>query len=141
MANEMPTRRAARRSTCSMRSSSRSPPVSARRRQTRTDPEMVSTKLSTPKAIRAMLPATTPAPTAMRPSTMFQPTVRYSRRRPRARSWGRVRRAGLRHKTAAPDGRADDHRRPDEDDVLDDVLAFEGGREGELRERLAGEEE
>src|SRR5829696_5967245 len=46
----------------------------------------------------------------------------------------------IRVQLPAADGGPDDHRGPDEHEVLDDVLALEGWRERELREGLAGEE-
>ena len=58
---------------------------SARSRQIRMSPEVVSTKLSMPKPSRATLPAASAAATETTPSTMFQPTVRYSSRSPRWR--------------------------------------------------------
>ena len=74
----------ARRSTCSIRSW-----LVVRRsacsRQIRTDPDADSTNESMPKPSRATEPAASPAVIATRPSTMFQPTVRYSRRSARCR--------------------------------------------------------
>ena len=74
-----PTIFKARRSACrALR-----PRRSARKRQSKMPPDDVSMKESTPKPIRAMLPLTTPLPTATTPSIMFQPIVKYSRRIPR----------------------------------------------------------
>ncbi len=77
--SEAPTSLQARRSRRST-SAWDIPPCSAPRRQMRTRPEALSTKLSMPKPRRATLPARRAAHTAMTPSTTFQPTVRYSSR-------------------------------------------------------------
>ena len=71
---------------CSSLSIARSslPPVSLFSRQIKTPPLALSMKLSTPKPRSATLPAATAAAMATTPSTMFHPTVRYSRKRPRA---------------------------------------------------------
>ena len=90
MRKDTPTNRSARRSTRSMPSSSRSPRSSLRKRQMRTTPEMVSTMLSAPKATSAMEPLARPARMATRPSSTFQPTVRYSSSSPRRMSAGRA---------------------------------------------------
>ncbi len=73
-----PTSRSARRSMRSTPSGSCLPLRSPARRQIRTPPEMLSTKLSAPKPMSAGLAASTPALIATMPSTMFQPTVTYS---------------------------------------------------------------
>ena len=82
------TSRCARRSTTSTRSGS-VVRRSARRRQMRMEPEADSTKLSMPKPTSATEPAANPAAIAIRPSTMFQPTVSHSSRRARRSSAGR----------------------------------------------------
>lgn len=51
-------------------------------RHSKTDPDVTSMKLSIPKPTREMLPATTPAMTATKPSRVFQTTVKYSSFRP-----------------------------------------------------------
>jgi colicin import membrane protein len=53
---------------------------------------VASPKLSTPKPTREMLPAAAPARIAIRPSNVFHPIVKYSRRLPRAaQCWRSVR--------------------------------------------------
>ena len=52
-------------------------------RQSRAAAEVTSTKLSTPKPTRDMLPALAPATTATIPSRQFQPIVKYSSLFPR----------------------------------------------------------
>ena len=54
-----------------------------------TEPEADSTKLSIPNPSRATDPDAMAAAIATTPSTMFQPTVRYSRRSARASRRGR----------------------------------------------------
>ena len=85
---DTPTIRRAECSSCSMRSDE-SVRLSAERRQINTNPDAHSTKLSIPNASSAMLPARAPAPTATKPSIMFQATVMYSSERPRRRASAR----------------------------------------------------
>jgi hypothetical protein len=51
-------------------------------RQSKTDPDVTSMKLSIPKPTREILPAISPATTAVNPSAVFQAIVKYSSRRP-----------------------------------------------------------
>lgn len=53
-------------------------------RHSKTDPDVTSMKLSTPKPTSEMLPAIAPATTATRPSNAFHPIVKYSSLRPRS---------------------------------------------------------
>src|SRR5262249_17864517 len=85
----------ARKLTPTMRSVSRSrrsrwhASASTAIRQSSAAPELTSMKLSTPNPTSEILPPSAPAPTATRPSRLFQPIVKYSRRRPRPASAAR----------------------------------------------------
>lgn len=59
--------------------------VVAYKRHSKIPPDKLSMRESVPKPINAMLPANTPAPRATAASVKFQPSVKYSNRRPRAK--------------------------------------------------------
>jgi len=57
--------------------------------QSKTEPDVTSMKLSIPKPTNEMLPAKIPVATAIKPSSAFHTTVKYSSLRPRSTAAGR----------------------------------------------------
>src|SRR6185369_9237333 len=78
--NDAPTTRSVARS-------ARSPRC---KRQSSAAPLVTSIALSKPKPTSATLPARNPASRAISPSRLFQAMVKYSKRRARAMTWGRL---------------------------------------------------
>src|SRR5262249_37687071 len=89
-------------------------------RHSRLAPEKLSIIESIPKPIRAMLPAMTPALILTSASVRFQPSVKYSKRRPfrisvarRAfwiRAFGIAESVGIRSATEQADSKSNEHK-------------------------------